>query len=137
MTKAKDYIVAQNAFTTLTDVKIGSLVKIINIAESEELGWGCVWSPKMNRFVNDGKEYRVNRVHERYGIRFRDENGDDWNFPFFCVKVTGREAVEIPLDSGEYTVIVNGDGSIQVGCQNISRATLAKIFDASTKEITG
>jgi galactose mutarotase-like enzyme len=129
MSSAK-YIKAQLAFQELTGLKKGSKVRIIAQAVNRQYGWSANWHPDMTAAVNDGKEYEVTYMADAHGVQV-----NDWNYPFFCLEVVDALPNEIKLDSGDYTALINNDGSIKVGCQNISYATLKQIFEAATKHI--
>lgn len=136
MSKAQ-YIKAEAEFIKLFGIRKGSKVIILRQCKSREVGWNNSWDTPMNDYI--GKEVKVERICDNgTGIMVNPfvgaKNDFDYKFPFFALQPVPRENVTIKLDSGDYTAIINFDGSIQVGCQSISFETLEKIYKTALEE---
>lgn len=128
MTKEK-YSQAQEAFIDLTELTVGSKVKILRKAKSYEHGWDQMWYDAiMDKRI--GNTLSITNIHPFKGIQL-----DSWNYPFFVLEVISNPKKlpdPIPLNSNnDYRAFFNENGDIEVGCQTISFDTLKKIYDTA------
>jgi hypothetical protein len=125
--KQKQYIAAEEQFIKMTGMKVGSKVRIICGAKDYQYGWKNVWDEEMHDYVNNGKDYDVKGLDNKtgYGI-----NLGNFQFPFYCLEVIDNSRIKI---SEDYSAIINEDGSVSVGCQNIAYLDLKAVYEAATK----
>ena len=78
------YVSRQAAWLATYNVKPGDKVRIIK--KDKDSGWQNAWPSKMDKFVNDGKEYTVGSRHlspkeAKHGVYLVI----DWWFPYTCL----------------------------------------------------
>lgn len=132
----KNYIAAEQSFIKLFNLKVGSTVKVLRKAKNHEAGWKNSWNDA-NMSKQVGKTLTVRSLPSKSNATgvFMD---DGYYYPFYALEVFTKPNVEVKLDSGSYTAIINGStGDIKVGCQNISYDTVKRIYDEATKAKQG
>lgn len=130
MKKTKtQYIAAEKSFIEFFNLKKGDKVKVLRKASHGEMGWGTVWTSGMNETV--GEELTIHLFDT-------DEDGNGiyldsgyW-YPFFVLELI-RVDRTFELESGEYTVVIDDNGDLSIGCQHVSYDLLKKIYDAATR----
>jgi len=119
------YKAMQGAMVEAMDLKVGDTVKVLRKANDNELGWRCSWNDSaMDRTV--GSNYKVDTISE-WGVRM-DIDGEYYTFPIQVLTKVETNSIKI---SDEYSVIIQKDGSVKVGCQHISYDVLNSIYDAA------
>jgi hypothetical protein len=127
--KIELYKIAEQAFIEMTGLKVGSEVRILRKAKNWEFGWNDTW---VEGAMKDHGTFIVSSisVHGR-GIT---DKINRYNYPFFVLEVISESLPKpIALNASEsYFAEFNPDGSIEVGCQEISYETLKSIYDTAT-----
>jgi hypothetical protein len=124
--KQKQYVAAEQQFIKMTNLKVGSKVRVTNIAKDNQHGWNNIWDEDMTEYVNKGKEHVVMSLNKSgRGISL-----GEFSFPFFTLEVMDETIIKV---SDDYDAIINQDGSIQVGCQTIQYKDLKAVYEAATK----
>jgi hypothetical protein len=130
--QTEQYQAAHNAWAKMVDLKEGDSVKVISTATTGQHGWDNVWNPKMDAAV--GKVMTVVRVGHTSGVVLSGKGVDtNYSYPFFIL-----QKVETPLPapiviSSNYKAEFRKDGSIKVGCQEISYDLLKAIYETAGK----
>lgn len=117
------YIENQREWVNKNNIKVGSKVKIIKKANSEEDGWGAYWNSFMDDSVNEiGVVTTINdKSNNNIGIQVYLENKDNYYFyPYFVLekvedknKNEFRFGAKVKAKLGLKTVT-----GILIGCRN-------------------
>jgi len=109
----------------------GDTVRVLRKASDKEMGWDNVWADPMDALV--GNVYRVLSISS-IGIRI-DTVSCSYSLPFFVLEVVGkREDLPDPIEiSSEYQCDFKSDGSITVGCQELSFKLIRKIYKTAKR----
>jgi hypothetical protein len=134
--KYAQYIEAQEAWIKMVNLQPGDKVKVLYAAESHENGWRSSWVSEMDNEVGKVLVVRDGHGHGS-GITLKDSIGrSSLSYPFFVL-----QKVESPLPksikiSDSYKAEFKKDGSIKVGCQDISYVLLKQIYETATSVIS-
>jgi len=135
MDKYAQYIEAQAAWIKMVNLEPGDKVKVLYAVEGHKDGWSNSWVPSMNNEV--GKVLTVVKQNGRSGIRLKDSKGNSsLSYPFFVLQKVENPLPEPIRISDSYKAEFEKDGSIKVGCQDISYVLLKQIYDAATSVIS-
>ena len=122
----------QEAYKIMQDncgIEVGDTVKVLRRAENKENGWNNNWGDYMDDHI--GKEYIVTELAVG-GIRL-----NNWCcFPFFVLELV-KKAPKLPYPvkiTKDYACEFKEDGSIKVGCQDISFDMIEKVYNIA-KEV--
>jgi len=135
MDKYSQYIEAQKAWIKMVDLQPGDKVKVLYAVERHENGWRNSWTATMDNQV--GNVLTVVRDNGGSGIRLENSKGVlDFDYPFFVLQKVENPLPEPIRISDSYKAEFKKDGSIKVGCQDISYVLLKQIYDAATSVIS-
>lgn len=133
--KYAQYIEAQKAWSKLVDLQPGDKVKVLYAVERHKDGWSNSWVSSMTDEV--GKVLTVVRVEGGSGIRLKDSKGNSsMSYPFFVLQKVENPLPEPIRISDSYKAEFKKDGSIKVGCQDISYDLLKQIYETATSVIS-
>jgi len=133
--KYAQYIEAQKAWIKMVDLQPGDKVKVLYAAKLHENGWRNSWMPCMTDEV--GNVLTVVRVDCGSGIRLKDSEGNSsMSYPFFVLQKVENPLPEPIRISDSYKAEFKKDGSIKVGCQDISYDLLKQIYETATSVIS-
>jgi hypothetical protein len=135
MDKYSQYIEAQKAWIKMVNLQPGDKVKVLYAVERHKDGWDNSWMPCMTDTV--GKVLTVVRDCGNSGIRLEnDKSNVSMSYPFFVLQKVENPLPEPIRISDSYKAEFKKDGSIKVGCQDISYVLLKQIYDAATSVIS-
>jgi hypothetical protein len=133
--KYAQYIEAQAAWIKMVNLEPGDKVKVLYAVERHKNGWRNSWTPCMTDEV--GKVLTVVRDCGESGIKL--ENSKDkvgLSYPFFVLQKLENPLPEPIRISDSYKAEFKKDGSIKVGCQDISYDLLKQIYETATSVIS-
>jgi hypothetical protein len=135
MDKYSQYIEAQAAWIKMVNLQPGDKVKVMYAAKLHENGWRNTWTPCMTDEV--GNVLTVVKQNGGSGIKLKDSEGDSsMSYPFFVLQKV-ENALPKPIKiSDSYKAEFKKDGSIKVGCQDISYDLLKQIYETATSVIS-
>lgn len=108
-----------------TGLKVGDTVKVFRKAKDGELGWHNSWLSSMDGVV--GELCEISSIHTLRGVRLKDRS---FQYPIYVLEKVKEAAPTFNL-SDEYAAVIQEDGSVKVGCQNIPFYLLARIYTAA------
>lgn len=118
-------------------IQEGSLVNIVRAVESHTEGWWNAWTPEMNGFVKNGKEYIVDtRVSNSTGVRLKDAETDKriaYSWPVTALQLA---AVEV----SEPVINVRVGSQVEVGTAGFDgfrEGTILKVVAIEKGIVTG
>lgn len=121
---------ARNAYLTLnklSEVEVGSLVRVLRAFKDGELGCEIPWDEDMQEYV--GQEYIVTGSYTE-GEYELDHN---YVWPFFALEVVGKS---LSMEVGDYTATVADDGkTVEVGCQTITAENVFALADLMREQM--
>jgi hypothetical protein len=134
MNKYTQYIEAQAAWIKMVDLQPGDKVKVLYAVETHKDGWSNSWMSEMDNEV--GKVLIVVKDALGSGIRLKDSEGrSSRSYPFFVLQKVENPLPEPIKISDSYKAKFKRDGSIKVGCQDISYVLLKQIYETATSVI--
>jgi len=107
-----------------TGLKVGDTVEVFRKAKSYELGWPNSWVSSMDYVV--GELCEISKI-DFQGVRFKDHS---FQYPIYVLEKVKEPAPTFKL-SDEYEAVIQEDGSVKVGCQDISFDLLTRIYTAA------
>jgi hypothetical protein len=119
-------------------LEVGDAVKVAFAVPSRSMGWGGDWSTSYMEGAVDNV-YRVEDVDSEgcMQLSYRDSDGDSYYFPVHCLeKVDQSELPEVGPDIViyDYQVKFLEDGSLTIGCINVSYEEVRTIADHAEKK---
>jgi hypothetical protein len=108
------------------NLKVGDTVRVNGVAKRGQFGWRNTWTGAMDKLVDN-----------TYVLDFLPKGGqvhvEGFNVPFFVIEVVSRAKVlpDPVRISADYDATFKQDGSVSVGCQNVSFATLEQIYNTA------